>query len=151
MRILEIWKNNNGNMKNAHEFQNTNFKWINSNSNLQNSHNFHGSYKLTKFAPFFFWPLQFLQDCNLDWIFSSYFGNSLPAKNDWKRINALLGWNNGTSWPAPLIVANVSPSYTSVHPPTYNTMSYSSLVFFALIRDKFKMQSLFRIWRKSYS
>lgn len=25
------------------------------------------------------------------------FGNSLPAKNDWKRIKALLGWNSGTS------------------------------------------------------
>jgi hypothetical protein len=45
-------------------------------------------------------------------------GNSFPARNDTNILNALLGWINGTSCPAPLIVANVSPSYTSDHPPT---------------------------------
>lgn len=37
------------------------------------------------------------------------FGNSFPAKNDLKRMKALLGWNCGTSWPAPLTVAKVNP------------------------------------------
>lgn len=45
-------------------------------------------------------------------------GNGAPAKNDWNILIALLGWNNGTSCPAPLTDANVSPSYTSDHPPT---------------------------------
>jgi hypothetical protein len=45
-------------------------------------------------------------------------GNGSPAKNDWDILNALLGWNMGTSCPAPLTEANVSPSYTSDHPPT---------------------------------
>lgn len=46
------------------------------------------------------------------------FGNTFPAKNDWNNSNPRLGWNNGTSCPAPLTEANVNPSYTSDHPPT---------------------------------
>ena len=48
------------------------------------------------------------------------FGSSFAAKKDLKRMKALFGWNNGTSCPAPLTVAKVIPSYTSVHPATYD-------------------------------
>lgn len=37
------------------------------------------------------------------------FHKSFPAKNVWKSLKALLGWNKGTSCPAPLTVANVNP------------------------------------------
>lgn len=37
-------------------------------------------------------------------------GRCFPAKNDLKSVKALCGWINGTSCPAPLTVAKVSPS-----------------------------------------
>jgi hypothetical protein len=47
------------------------------------------------------------------------FGRGNPLINDLNSWRATLGLKSGTSWPAPLTVANVSPSYTSVHPPTF--------------------------------
>lgn len=47
------------------------------------------------------------------------FGKGSPLRNDLKSWRAALGLNNGTSCPAPLTVAKVSPSYTSVQPPTF--------------------------------
>jgi hypothetical protein len=37
-----------------------------------------------------------------------------------KNVSELLGLKQGTAWPAPLNVANVSPSYSWYHPLTYS-------------------------------
>lgn len=42
------------------------------------------------------------------------------AKKCLMSWRASFGLNCGTSWPAPLTVTNISPSYSIVHPPTYH-------------------------------
>ena len=48
---------------------------------------------------------------------SAYFMN-LPSRNAVIMVKALAGCQLGTSWPAPLTVANVTPLYSTTYPPT---------------------------------
>lgn len=50
----------------------------------------------------------------------SYFveGGDSPLRKEEKNASELLGLKQGTAWPAPRNVANVSPSYSSNHPLT---------------------------------
>ena len=45
-------------------------------------------------------------------------GRGSPVKKEWMRESASLGLLRGTKWPAPLTVTNVSPSYSTILPPT---------------------------------
>ena len=48
---------------------------------------------------------------------STYFIN-LPSRNATIMVKALAGCQLGTWWPAPLIVAKVTPLYSTTYPPT---------------------------------
>lgn len=53
-----------------------------------------------------------------DELTSSGVGIDVPDKKALTRVRARLGLWRGTSCPAPLTTTNVSPAYSSVHPPT---------------------------------
>lgn len=54
--------------------------------------------------------------------YSNYYyfveGGVSPCRKEVKNASELLGLKQGTAWPAPLNVANVSPWYSSYHPLT---------------------------------